>query len=230
MASRTEYSNERAPQSTTSKAAPAAPNTALSPSIQIRAAVWRAKLPPLEKLVLFAMLKHRGDGTFVWASLQRVADHCGMNRSTVQRIINGEPARKAKDGRLRAARLGLRTRRILVEIAPHHAEKRIPTTYRIQIEAAQEDAKVVDWIEGKNRTQMSLTFDDDQQRAQIWIGHNPGCWQAIVTDMRNAAASLVGTDHDEAERIEIFHRIATSRGMPEIHASTIFASRPLYHP
>lgn len=212
-----------------SNAANTAPNTPLAPSILLRSAVWKAKLPALEKLLLLAMLRHRGDGTFVWASLQRVADFCGLSRKTVQRMINGEPARKTRSGKLRAARLGLRTRRVLVEIAPAHRGRRIPTTYRIQLEAAPEDTRVIDWIEGKNRTQLSLSFDEDQQRAQTWIAHNPGCWQAIIQDLRNVAESLIGTDHDEQERLEIFHRIATQRGMPDQHARRVFAAREQYH-
>ena len=108
----------------------------------LRARLQHSDLTSAEKSVLEAMCEHCSDGSYIFASIPRIAAYSKLTRRHVDRLIKGyiDPRSKKKTK-------GLVDRGILTKLAePNWARKR-PATYRINADALHPDPKVRPYLE-----------------------------------------------------------------------------------
>lgn len=180
-------------------------------NVPIRSQVWKKKLTPNEKLVLLAMFEHSKTGEWMYASLMRVARYCGLDRSTIRRMIHG---RKGKS-------VGFIHRRILVPVAKAEEGRRRPATYRIQMEAAPDDVRVLKYF--AKVEQQPIVFPEDEVAIREWITSHKDNWAATIADVTKAAPMLIQKHMSEAERLGFFRNIALKHGMPGRFCEIVFA-------
>lgn len=120
--------------------------------------------------------------------------------------VEGPSVDKAKD-RPRARYVGLIDRRILVQIAKANAEKNLPATYRLQIEAIPDKPLLERWKRGN-------LIPADPIELQKWINQHPGDWERIQRDLRNNAEARIGTTMSPDESAAFMIAIAREHGMP----------------